>query len=91
MKFQLIGIVNESFSSHLGILVFSFFNASVTADQLHRSGYSYNLHTRKWIHQSGDESTTFGIDSLISFKVERIHEVCGEISIDGKQPVHVKS
>jgi hypothetical protein len=44
-----------------------------------------------WIKQSGDESTTFGIDSLISFKIERIHEVCGEISIDGKQPVHVKS
>lgn len=43
------------------------------------------------MQENEGEETSFGIDSFISFKVDRIHEVCGEISIDGKQPVYVKS
>ena len=84
---QITGVVNESLPSHLGILVFSLFNASVTADHLHRAGWSFDLTSRKWTKEEGDEE--FGIGSLIKFRIERIHEVGGEISMDGMQPVFV--
>ena len=84
---QLTGVVNESLPSHLGILVFSLFNASVSADHLHRAGYSFDLDSRKWTKEDGDEE--FGIDSLIKFRIERIHEVGGEISMEGMEPVLV--
>lgn len=87
---ELTGVVNESFSSHLGILVFSLLNASVSADHLHQKGYSYNSQNGKWAKLHQEKDGFFDVDSLVKFRIERIHEVGGEISMDGMEPVFIK-
>mmetsp|Transcript_2505 Transcript_2505/g.3786 ORF Transcript_2505/g.3786 Transcript_2505/m.3786 type:complete len:234 (-) Transcript_2505:89-790(-) len=83
---KLPGVVNESFPSHLGILVFSVFNAMVSADQLQKAGYSYDRSTQTWANKEG---TSIGVNTSINFTVDKIHECMGVLSMEGLNPTSV--
>jgi hypothetical protein len=72
--------VNESFPSHIGILVYSFFNAMISADHLHKIGFTFDSSTSEWT--SGKEDKTLKIGHCIDFYVEKLHECNGIISLE---------
>jgi DNA-directed RNA polymerase I subunit RPA43 len=76
---KLRGIVNESFPSHIGILAYSFFNAMISAYELHTSGFKYHSSKSVWKSESGQ---TLNIGDTISFTVEKLHECNGIISLE---------
>mmetsp|Transcript_20482 Transcript_20482/g.19708 ORF Transcript_20482/g.19708 Transcript_20482/m.19708 type:complete len:305 (-) Transcript_20482:350-1264(-) len=91
---KLTGSVNESFPSHVGLLVHSLFNAMVNADHLRDAGYVFDTELNEWRKDNSDseEDPTSGFgDSLgvgvdIEFAVEKLHEVNGVISLEGSEP-----
>lgn len=78
---QLTGVVNESFPSHVGLLVYSFFNAIVSSDNLHLAGYLYDRDVDEWKHESG--SKVIAANDKVEIVVEKIHECEGDISMEG--------
>jgi hypothetical protein len=78
---QLTGVVNESFPSHVGLLVYSFFNAMVSSDNLRSAGYLYDRDVDEWKQESG--SKVLAANDQIEIAVEKIHECEGVISMEG--------
>jgi len=81
---KMTGVVNESFPTHVGILVYDFFNAMVNADSLRASGYSFDSDLNEW--SNDDTNATIQIDDKLNFKVEKTHECNGMISIECSEP-----
>ena len=75
----------SSFPSHIGLLVFDYFNAMVPADALVEHGFRFDHDTYKW---ESDEHQNLVV---VQFEVEKIHECAGIISIQGIKPVAIKS
>ena len=73
------GKVNEHFPSHLGLLVYNFFNAMIPADILVKNGFKF--YDNVW----HDEISSVPLDE-VEFKVVKIHECAGVISIEGIEP-----
>lgn len=81
---QLHGVVNECFPSHLGMLVFNYFNAMVSAEPLRNAGYFFDADLQKWVSEAG--SQTISVGSKITFEVEKVHECEGTVSLEGVNP-----
>jgi len=80
----LTGVVAEPFHSHLSLIVFQYFNASIPSDCLRREGYTFDDVTEQWC--SIDSNTTPAVGSKVSFQVANIYESAGMISIEGAGP-----
>eukprot|EP00980_Cylindrotheca_fusiformis_P029540 scaffold23502_cov113-Cylindrotheca_fusiformis.AAC.2 len=80
--FQLQGIVNECRPSHLGVLALNYFNVVISGDQLRASGYSFDPELQNWT--AGTESIS--TQAKLKFKVEKIHECDGTVSLEGCKP-----
>lgn len=85
---HLTGAVNECFPSHVGMLVRSFFNAMIPSHVLEADGYRFDSQSQRWMRQ--DDDTVIGIDSLVPFRVEKVHACGGVVSLEGK-PVLLSS
>lgn len=81
----LTGVVNECFPSHVGMLVHSFFNAMVPAEQLEEAGYIFNQEMQQWIHETTNKIVKH--DDSIHFTTEKLHECGGIISLEGSKPI----
>jgi hypothetical protein len=68
----------------LGILVFNYFNAMVSADQLRASGYSFDPDLQNWVSEGGAQ--TLSTEDKINFVVEKVHECEGTVSLEGVSP-----
>jgi exoribonuclease R len=81
---KLTGVVNECFPSHIGILVYSYFNAMVSADHLRAAGYAFDPDLQIWASEGGSE--TISHQDKINFEVDEVHEVEGAVSLEGIKP-----
>ena len=81
----LTGVVNECFPSHVGMLVHSFFNAMVPADQLEEAGYIFDRDMQQWYHETTNKIVKH--DDSVHFTMEKLHECGGIISLEGSKPV----
>jgi len=79
---ELKGVVNECFPSHVGILVFGYINAMVSATTIREAGYEFDLDLQTWT--KGGDSITSGVK--INFVVTKVHECDGTISLEGDKP-----
>jgi len=82
---QLTGVVNYSSNpSHLSILVYGFFNASVKADSLRESGFSFDSDLNEWT--KNDTGATVQIDDTLIFKVEKIDTCTSTMFMECSEP-----
>ena len=72
LKGQLKGRVTESFHSHLSLVVFNYFNASISAAQLRASGFEYNSEKDLWYETESEYVVEKA--SYIKFAIENVHE-----------------
>jgi len=86
---KLTGSINESFPSHVGILVHSFFNAVVHADDLREAGYIFDIELNEWKKDKSGFSDSLEVGLDIEFTVEKVHEVNGDFSLEGSKPTIV--
>eukprot|EP00979_Chaetoceros_neogracilis_P003322 scaffold583_cov279-Chaetoceros_neogracile.AAC.11 len=85
---SLTGVVNETFPSHVGVLVHELFNAMISAEFLRESGFTFEADLNEW--SKDDTMTPVAIGDSIKFTVEKMHECNGLISLEGKEPVIVE-
>lgn len=81
---KITGVVNESFPSHLGILVYDFFNAMVSADSLRESGFLFDSDLNEW--SQGNTRAAVQVEDALICKVEKIHGCNGMISLECSEP-----
>lgn len=69
---RLKGRVTESFHSHVSLVVFNYFNASISADRMREAGFEYDAEKGAWYNVDSEN----GIDksSHLSFATEKVHE-----------------
>mmetsp|Transcript_32076 Transcript_32076/g.75415 ORF Transcript_32076/g.75415 Transcript_32076/m.75415 type:complete len:271 (-) Transcript_32076:32-844(-) len=79
---QLKGVVNECFPSHVGMLVFGYINAMVSAETIRQAGYTFDVELQTWT--KGGDSIASG--ARINFVVTKIHECDGTLSLEGDKP-----
>lgn len=81
---NLHGVVTESFSSHLSLVVHHYFNACISADDMREAGFEFDDVQSQWFWKetSNSLSKTDGID----FVCKNIYETGGILSIDGEKP-----
>jgi DNA-directed RNA polymerase I subunit RPA43 len=84
----LVGVVNETFPSHVGLLVHELFNAMISAESLRQNGFLFDADTNEWSKQ--DTMVPISIGDGIKFTVEKVHECNGLISLESKDPVIVQ-
>ena len=85
LKTTLVGVVNDVFPSHVGLLVHKLFNASVSAEALRLAGYTFDKEENQW-KQSNSGSCAVGKGDQMSFCVDKLHECNGLISLEGSKP-----
>mmetsp|Transcript_6677 Transcript_6677/g.14656 ORF Transcript_6677/g.14656 Transcript_6677/m.14656 type:complete len:317 (+) Transcript_6677:171-1121(+) len=90
---RLVGVVNESFPSHVGMLVDTIFNAMVPAEELRALGYDYDTDTNQWSTERNAKTgellaspLPIGAEDRIEFTVTKMHEANGIISLEGADP-----
>jgi len=76
--------VVECFPSHIGILVFDFFNAMISSEHLRATGFAYDSELQNWTAEDG--SSTISAKDKIHFAVEKVHECEGTVSLEGINP-----
>ncbi len=81
------GKVNESFPSHIGLLVHELFNGMISAELLRRNGFTFDDETHEWRKHENSVDRIIKIDDAMEFTVDRLHECNGLISLDCKDPV----
>ena len=72
LKGHLKGRVTESFHSHISLVVFNYFNASISASHLRAAGFEYNLEKDLWYEQASEYVIEKA--SHIKFAIENVHE-----------------
>lgn len=82
---KLLGVVSESFPSHIGFLVFELFNAMVNSDSLTSSGFTFDTDLNQWVKDESGMSIVEG--DVMQFTIEKLHECEGLISLECKDPV----
>ena len=87
---RLVGVVNESFPSHVGMLVDTLFNAMVPAEELRRLGYEYDMDSNQWSTERDAKTgellpspLPISVDDRIGFTVSKLNELNGIISLEG--------
>ena len=88
LKTNLVGAVNEVFPSHVGLLVYELFNASVSAEALRLAGYTFDKEGNQWSQSEEEEggNRVVAKGDKMSFCVQKLHECNGLISLEGSQP-----
>jgi hypothetical protein len=76
--------VNECFPSHVGLLVYDFINAMVSAETIREEGYTFDMDLQNWSKEGG--SLTISSGSKVNFVVSKIHECDGIVSLEGTKP-----
>ena len=66
----------------MSLLVFNYFNAMISGDELRAAGYSFDEELHNWT--SSKES--IAPKDKVKFNVEKIHELEGTVSMEGKNP-----
>lgn len=84
----LVGVVSETFPSHVGLLVHELFNAMISAEALRDHGFIYDTDLNEWSKQ--DTMTPIAVGDSIRFTVEKFHECNGLISLESTNPVIVE-
>ena len=69
---RLKGRVTESFHSHVSLVVFNYFNASISADRLREAGFEYDADKESWY--SVESEDTIEKSTYLAFATEKIHE-----------------
>ena len=69
---QLTGRVTGSFHSHISLVVFNYFNASISAEHLRKSGFEYDTTKEVWY----DAESEYVVEkaSYVNFSIEKVHE-----------------
>ena len=75
-------MVNECFPSHVGMLVYDFFNAIVSAEHLEKAGYSHDRDSQQW----ESSETILAYEDTVEFTTVKLHECAGIISMEGSDP-----
>jgi hypothetical protein len=83
----LVGVVNETFPSHVGLLVHELFNAMISAESLRQNGFLFDSDANEWSEQN--TMMPISIGDSIKFTVEKVHECNGLIFLESKDPVIV--
>ncbi len=87
---ELKGKVNESFPSHVGLLVHELFNASISAEYLRHNGFVFNDEKYEWRMKEGDEEgRVIRVGDGMKFRTYKCHECNGLISLEGSDPMFV--
>lgn len=77
------GAVTSVSSSHVGMLVYGIFNASLSSPELVRVGYSYSQLLNQWERKAEAMEDVIAMGTVITFAVSKLHQAQGLISIDG--------
>ena len=85
---SLTGVVNETFPSHVGVLVHELFNVMISAEFLRESSFTFDADLNEW--SKDDTMTPVAIGDSIKSTVEKMHECNGLISLECKEPVIVE-
>lgn len=72
LKGQLKGRVTESFHSHISLVVFNYFNASISAAHLRAAGFEYDVEKDLWFEKESEYVVEKA--SYIQFAIENVHE-----------------
>lgn len=84
---RLCGVVNESSPSHIGLLVLDIVNVTIRSELLREIGFTYNAESSEWHKRDGGgNDTSISIGSVMSFKVQKLLECNGLISLEGANP-----
>lgn len=76
--------MNECFPSHVGLLVFDYINAMVSAETIQEVGYTFDPDLQTWTKEEGSLAIACG--NKINFVVSKVHECDGTISLEGVKP-----
>jgi DNA-directed RNA polymerase I subunit RPA43 len=84
----LTGVIYECFHSHISLVLFGYFNASVPAAELQGSGYQFDARNLTWqkSQQHGSLESVLSKGKIVSFDCHKIYISDGVISIEGKSP-----
>ncbi len=77
-------MVNECFPSHVGLLVFDYINAMVSADTIRDAGYVFDPDLQTWTKEEGSLAISSG--NKVNFVVSKVHECDGTVSLEGVKP-----
>lgn len=80
------GKVNESFPSHVGLLVHELFNAMISAELLKKDGFKFDDETYEWRKNTDSVDRVIKVDDGMRLTVDKIHESNGLISLECKDP-----
>ena len=86
---DLVGTINKIGRNHIGLLVGGVFNASISADKMHTSLFSYDADLDSWSGGTEGESgqgLSLNVGNAVSFTVERIQAAGGIFCIAGQEP-----
>jgi DNA-directed RNA polymerase I subunit RPA43 len=84
----LTGVIYECFHSHISLVLFGYFNASVPAAELQGSGYQFDARNLTWLksQQHGSLESVLSKGKTVSFDCHKMYISDGVISIEGKAP-----
>lgn len=82
---DLNGVVTESFHSHISLLVFGYFNASIPVVCLKDAGFEFDGEHWKL------GGTPVALGENVHFRVNKVYESGGIVSIEGSQPIGLHS
>ncbi len=82
----LSGKVNESFPSHVGVLVHELFNAMISAESLKQNGFIFDDETNEWKQNDEDLGRVINIEDGMELTVDKLHECNGLISLECTDP-----
>lgn len=71
-KAKLTGRVTGSFHSHLSLVVFDYFNASISASHLRAKGFEYDPNSDLWYEIKSEY--VIEKSSLVGFEIDTVHE-----------------
>lgn len=84
---NLSGAVTESsFHSHLSLVVYRYFNASISAENMRNGGFEFDDVMEHWYWKEGETTHPIEKGDSIDFVCQKIHESGGIISLEGSQP-----
>jgi DNA-directed RNA polymerase I subunit RPA43 len=86
---DLVGTINKIGRNHIGLLVGGVFNASISADKMHTSLFSYDADLDSWSGGTGGENgqgLSLNVGNAVAFTVERIQAAGGIFCIAGQEP-----
>jgi hypothetical protein len=82
-------VTDESFHSHVSLIVHNYFNASIPADMLRDAGFEFDTVQMQWYYQRDPNATALKRNDHIDFTCHKLYEAGGIISIEGTDPVFV--